>query len=251
MKQLPAILFFIPCLAFGQKDSVLSGAYNWQQPVTIKKSISSVVLLEGKVHDFEWMQLAANSIAGKKKIKQTIPANQEQLLIVKSGTVSIHFGDSTFILTANSVAVLMPGEKYSLSNAATTAADFYTMKYRSKKPADPQRSETSFVKIWENIPYKPNNKGGGRRDFFEQPTVMQKRFEIHVTTLKEGLKSHEPHAHRAEEIILIIEGETEMQAGNEIVKTTAPGFYYLGSNVVHGIKNIGTKASTYFAIQFE
>jgi (S)-ureidoglycine aminohydrolase len=208
-------------------------------------------LLEGKTHDFEWMQFSANSIAGETEIKQTIPVNQEQLLIIRSGAVTIHFGDSSFLLTANSVAVLMPGEKYSLSNASTTAADFFTMKYRSKKPADAQRGGNSFVKIWETIPYKPNNNGGGRRDFFEKPTVMQKRFEMHVTTLKEGLRSHAPHTHSAEEIIFVIDGETEMQAGNETVKTTAGGFYYLGSNVLHGIKNIGTKSSTYFAIQFE
>ncbi|MBY0477886.1 MAG: cupin domain-containing protein [Chitinophagaceae bacterium] len=251
MKRLLAIFFILPFTVFAQKDSVLSGAYTWQQPVAQKGKISSVVLLEGKVHDFEWMQFSANSIAGKTEIKQTIPANQEQLLIVRSGAVTIHFRDSSFLLTANSIAVLIPGEKYSLSNAATTVADFFTMKYRSRKPVDAQRGGSSFVKIWENIPFKPNNNGGGRRDFFEQPTVLQKRFEMHVTTLKEGLKSHDPHTHRAEEIILVIEGETEMQAGNAVVKTAAGGFYYLGSNVLHGIKNIGTKSGMYFAIQFE
>ena len=65
MKRLLAILFFIPCLVFAQKDSVQSGAYNWQQPPAPKNNISSVVLLEGKVHDFEWMQFAANIIAVK------------------------------------------------------------------------------------------------------------------------------------------------------------------------------------------
>ena len=74
---------------------------------------------------------------------------------------------------------------------------------------------------------------------------------MHVTTLKEGLKSHEPHTHRAEEIVWILEGETEMQLGNEVVKTAVDGFYYLGSNVPHAIKNIGTKPATYFAFQFE
>src|SRR5688572_15840281 len=65
MKRLLAIFFFVPSLIFAQKDSVLSGAYNWQQPVVQKGKISSVVLLEGKVHDFEWMQFSANSIAGE------------------------------------------------------------------------------------------------------------------------------------------------------------------------------------------
>jgi (S)-ureidoglycine aminohydrolase len=251
MKRLLVLMFSLPFAVLAQRDSVQSGAYDWRDPATPKSNISSVVLLEGKVHDFEWMQLSANSIPGKTASKQQMSATQEQLLIVKSGTISIRLGDSIFILSPNSIAVIVPGEKYSISNNATTAASFYSMKYRSKKPADAKRGGTSFAKRWETIPFKTNSIGGGRRDFFEQPTVMQKRFEMHVTTLKEGIKSHEPHTHRAEEIVLIIEGETEMQLGNEIVRTKAGGFYYLGSNVSHAIKNIGTKPSTYFAIQFE
>ena len=251
MKRLLAPLFFLPFLAFAQKDSILSGAYSWQQPVVQNGTISSVVLLEGKAHDFQWMKFSANSIAAKTQIKHTIPANQEQLLIVRSGAITIFIGDSSYLLTANSVAVLIPGEKYRLLNSATTTADFFSMKYRSKKPADAQRAAKSFVKIWESIPFKPNNNGGGRRDFYEQPTVMQKRFEMHVTTLKEGLKSHEPHTHRAEEIILMINGETEMLLGDKTFKTQSGGLYYAGSNVLHGIKNIGSSPCMYFAIQFE
>ncbi|MFY7839891.1 MAG: cupin domain-containing protein [Lacibacter sp.] len=251
MKRLLILIFFLPFIAFAQKDSILSGAYSWQQPVAKRGTISSVVLLEGKAYDFDWMQFAANKIPGKTEIKQTIPANQEQLLIVRSGSITIHFANSSFVLTANSVAVLMAGEKYSLSNTSMTDADFFSMKYKGKKAADVQREGKSFVKILENIPFKPNNNGGGRRAFFEQPTVMQKRFEMHVTTLKEGLKSHEPHTHRAEEIILMINGETEMLLGDKSYKTQAGGFYYAGTNVLHGIKNIGSTPCMYFAIQFE
>lgn len=252
MKNILAVLFFIPFIAFAQKDTVLSGSYNWLQPAMQKNKISSVVLSEGKVHDFEWMQLAANTLSGKKKIKQTIPKNYEALIIVKSGTLIISFGDSSYVLTANSVAVLMPGQKYSVSNSATAATNFYTIKYRKPKDdAQKQIPNSSFVKMWNNIVFKPNAVGGGRRDFFEQPTALQKRFEMHVTTLKEGRQSHEPHTHRAEEIVLVIEGDTEMQIGEKKYSVTPGGFYYLGSNVLHAVKTTGTKPGTYFAIQFE
>ena len=252
MKKLFFILFVIPLIASAQKDTVASGPYNWQQPAAKKIKIASVVLLEGKAHDFEWLQLSANTITGIKAIQQIVPVNQEQLIIVKSGTINIRFADSSFILTPNSVAVLVPGEKYSLSNMGNASADFYSMKYR-KGNADLKKNNTcrSFIKLWENLPFKPNSIGGGRRDFFEQGTVMQKRFEIHVSTLKEGIKSHEPHTHRAEEIVLMIEGETEMQTGEKIYSVRPGGFYYLGSNVLHAIKNIGTMPGTYFAIQLE
>ena len=105
--------------------------------------------------------------------------------------------------------------------------------------------------MYADAPFKPNIIGGGRRDFFETGTAMQKRFEIHLSTLKEGIRSHEPHTHKAEEIVLMINGNTEMQLGDQFKKVKPGGFYFLGSNVLHAIKNTGTNSSTYFAIQFE
>ena len=253
MKILLAIFFLIPFTVLAQKDSVLSGPYSWQQPALQKDKINSVVLLEGKVHDFEWMQLTANSLnPSPERMQLRIPTNQEQLIIIKNGILQLGLGDSTFALNAGSVAVLMPGEKILLNS--TQSCSFYIMKYRSKAPKDLERGKKSggsFVKRWNEIPFKPNNKGGGRRDFFERSTTMQKRFEMHVTTLKEGMRSHDPHQHRAEEIILVIDGDTEMQIGEKFYTVNTGGFYYLGSNVLHAIKTTGTKPSTYFAIQFE
>ncbi len=245
------LLLLLPVTILAQQDSVLSGAYKWKTAKPIIDKISSSILLEGTVHDFKWMQITSNVIKSAKKFKQHVAASYEQLIIVKSGSLKISFNGSSYNLTANSVVILLPGQKYSIKKTGKGAVEFFAMKYTSKKPADKQRGGNSFVKIWEDIPFKPNNNGGGRRDFFEQPKPMQKRFEMHVTTLKEGLKSHEPHTHRAEEIVWMLEGDTEMQLGNGIVKTEVGGFYYLGSNVSHAIKNIGTKPAIYFAFQFE
>jgi (S)-ureidoglycine aminohydrolase len=251
LKILFLLLLFVPVLLSAQQDSVLSGNYAWKLSVPDKSKINTTILLQGKVHDFKWIQASANVITGEKKFKQRVAASYEQLIIIKSGSCILTFNDTSYSLTAQSVAVLMPGQKYSIRKTGKGAVEFFSMKYTSKKTADEVRGGKSFVKIWEDIPFKPNNNGGGRREFFEKPTAMQQRFEMHVTTLKEGLKSHEPHTHRAEEIVWILEGETEMQLGNGIVKTEVGGFYYLGSNVSHAIKNIGTKPATYFAFQFE
>jgi len=251
MIKLIAILFLLPFIGFAQKDSIVSGAYNWQQPAPMKNIITSISLVQGKAHDFEWLQLSASSLTGTKELKQSMPPDQEQLLIVKSGSITIYFKDSFFILTPNSIAVLMPGEKYSLRNASNNHSDFYSMRYRKAVSESKTPAGNSFVKIWEDIPFKSNTIGGGRRDFFECVTAMQKRFEIHVSTLKEGIRSHDPHTHKAEEIVLMIDGDTEMQLGDQFKKVNAGGFYFLGSNVLHAIKNTGTKPATYFAIQFE
>lgn len=250
MKKITLLAFLFPQLLMAQQDSVLSGAYAWKQAAVKKRSIAPAVLLEGKVHDFEWLQVTACGIGSTQQVKQQIPEGYEAVIIIKSGSCVITMNDTAYQLTPRSVAVLVPGQQYTIQTAKKTV-EFFTMKYKSRKPADLGRNNTSFVKIWENIPFKPNNNGGGRRDFFETATPMQKRFEMHVTTLKEGLKSHEPHTHRAEEIVWILEGDTEMQLGNGIVKVPADGFYYLGSNVSHAIKNTGDTPATYFAFQFE
>jgi (S)-ureidoglycine aminohydrolase len=69
--------------------------------------------------------------------------------------------------------------------------------------------------------------------------------------LKEGLKSHDPHTHRAEEIVLVIDGQTEMELGSKLYKGTVGDIYYLGSNISHAIRNDGKGLCSYFAFQFE
>ncbi|GAB2834933.1 cupin domain-containing protein [Ferruginibacter profundus] len=253
MKKILTILLLLPLVAVAQKDTIASGAYNWKQPVVQKNKISGIVLAEGKAHDFEWMQVSANTINSTKEIMQQVPSVYEEVIIVKSGNITIRFNDSVFVLTPNSAAVLMPGQKFAVKNSGGDHSDFYTMKYRSKPSQENKKMQAtaSFVKIWEHQPFKPNTIGGGKRDFFECGTIMQKRFEIHVSTLKEGIRSHDPHTHKAEEIVLLVEGDTEMQVGEQFKKVDAGGFYYLGSNVLHAIKNTGTRPATYFAIQFE
>jgi (S)-ureidoglycine aminohydrolase len=250
MKKILLLLFLLPLVAFAQNDTIASGPYNWQQTSLKKNKISAVVLLEGKAHDFEWMQISASYMSDTRNIKQVVPDSAEQVIIIKDGWCRITVNDTNYSLTPGSVVVLMPGQKFTLQTGKPTL-EFFAIKYRSKKLIDEQRRGRSFVKIWEDIPFKPNNNGGGRRDFFECSTVLQKRFEIHVTTLKEGLRSHDPHTHRAEEIVLMIDGDTEMQIGEKMYTARPGGFYYLGSNVLHAIKNTGSRPATYFAIQFE
>jgi (S)-ureidoglycine aminohydrolase len=80
---------------------------------------------------------------------------------------------------------------------------------------------------------------------------MSKRFEMHVTTLNEGLKSHDPHTHRAEEIVLMINGNSEMQIGENFYKGSVGDLFFLGSNIPHAIRNVGAGSCMYFAIQWE
>jgi (S)-ureidoglycine aminohydrolase len=229
--------------------------YSWKKPANkVSQNIFSTTLLEGSVYDMGYLQMNAVAVtSGKKKMNLQVPGNEEHLLLVKSGKLTISIKDSTWNLGGGSIALLMPGEKYAVQNATSDSCTYYLMKYRSKLPMDVARGNSSggsLVKDWNEITFKPHDKGG-IRNYFERPTAMCKRFEMHVTTLKEGIKSHEPHTHRAEEIVLIIDNKTEMQIDDKFYKGGAGDIYYLGSNVSHAIRNDGKGTCTYFAFQFE
>ena len=108
----------------------------------------------------------------------------------------------------------------------------------------------SFVKDWSKITFKPHERGGVR-SYFDRPTALTKRFEMHVTSLKEGFPSHPPHTHRAEEFILVLEGSVEMMIGEQSNKGKAGDILFAPSNVPHGLKNDGTGMCSYFAFQWE
>ena len=252
-KLLLLITFLVPCFGFAQPPLIQSKMYGLKELVSATGKPRSVVLFEGSAHDMEYLQMSSNSIGRKKEFSSQVPANEEHLLIVRTGVLTISFKDSSWSIGGGSIALLMPEEKYSLQNTTPNGCTFYWMKYRSKLPMDLARGKASggsFVKDWNKIPFRPHDKGG-IRNYFEKPTAMCNRFEMHVTTLKEGIKSHEPHTHRAEEIVLVIENKTEMQIDDKFY-TGGPGdIYYLGSNVSHAIRNDGTGTCTYFAFQFE
>jgi (S)-ureidoglycine aminohydrolase len=161
------IVFSIPFLAIAQLPVVPSKIYAWKEPTgKVKNNIVSAVLFEGSAYDMEYLQMSSNAITpAKKKVSMQIPSNEEHLLIIKTGILTIGFKDSTWSIGGGSVALLMPGEKYTLQNTASEACTFYRMKYRSKLPMDLVRGQASggsFVKDWNKIPFKPHDKGGIR-----------------------------------------------------------------------------------------
>jgi (S)-ureidoglycine aminohydrolase len=98
--------------------------------------------------------------------------------------------------------------------------------------------------------YPPHDKGGIRR-YFDRATAACSRFEMHVTTLKPGIRSHEPHTHRAAEIVLMIRGNTELQIGDGLYQGADGAVYFMASEIPHAIRNTGDTRCSYFAFQWE
>ena len=85
---------------------------------------------------------------------------------------------------------------------------------------------------------------------------MGKRLDLHSTLLEPGNSSHDPHHHRAEELVVVLQADAEMYLGPEekggrSKKATDGDIIYLVSNEYHAISNIGNAPALYIAFQFE
>ena len=175
------------------------------------------------------------------------------MIIIKEGEVKVSLKQENKVLVPGSTVLVMANDEYKIENVDNAGTTYYVFLYKSKAPPDVERGIAtggSFITDWNDLEFHPHDKGG-LWQYFSRPTSMTKRFDIHVTSLNAGIKSHEPHTHRAAEIVLIIKGNTEMYIDNRFYKGTSGDLYFLGSNVLHAIQNIGAEPSMYFAIQWE
>lgn len=262
-----AILVLSPATLVAQSDTysaagvIPSIKYSWKAPQQeIGKNLLGTILFEGSTIDMEFFEMMACGLQPAEKYTALqVPAAEEHLIMVKAGRLDISFRDSSWSIGRGSIAILLPSEKYRVRNASEEPTLYYLMKYRSRSAADPARGEAgggSFVKDWNRLAFREHDRGGVR-PYFEKATTMSKRFEMHVTTLNPGLKSHDPHRHHAEEIILLLDdgpdtkAKAVMQIGDSFFEGQAGDLYYVGSNLLHGIRNAGQTSCSYFAFQFE
>jgi len=247
-------IFLFPVTSRAQEGSIDAGVYKWVNLQGTELSNPSSILFNGSTADFEWMQMTANAInEPQATVIGRVPENEERLFIIKSGTASIHFGNASYTVGPGSVAILMPSEKYTITKDETSPVTFFLLKYRSKKTSYKNERDTataSFVIDFKNVPFKPHDKGGVR-SYFEKATVMGTRLEMHMTTLNGETRSHDPHTHKAEELIIMLEGNTEMQIGDTFYKGNPGDIFFAKSNMLHAIRNEGKQPCMYFAFQFE
>jgi (S)-ureidoglycine aminohydrolase len=174
----------------------------------------------------------------------------EHFIISKSGPLWISTNKLNDTLSPRSVAVLPRDTKYKIKNNSASEEWFYRISYQAKDPSKGSDTVTSFIRKWENIPFKSHERGGVQ-SYFDIQSSQTKRLELHLTTLNAGLKSHDPHTHKSEEIILMIQGDTKMLIGDQYYEGKGGDLYYVESMLLHGIQNTGTTPCSYFAFQWE
>ena len=210
------------------------------------------VLMSGETMHFSDMSFEVKTLTPENGARNLFNRDLEQILIIKEGEVEVSIAGEIQTIGTNSVTVLLPGEEGTIT-CKSGKANYYTMLYTSTGKPDLEKgkkNDGSFIIDFDKLAYREHDKGG-RRNFFRRSTVMCSYYEMHVTNLNPGIKSHEPHVHGAAEIILVIDGETEMEIGNDLYRAKKGDIYFLPSYIPHGIRNIGDKQCQYFAFQWE
>jgi (S)-ureidoglycine aminohydrolase len=239
---------------FVKMPPVASGVYAWQKaPVTKKAGVEQRTLLEGTTTDFTHMKVHATTLPAHQAPHPAHKHDDEELIIIKDGELTVTIEGKTKTLGTGSIALMMPGDEHGFENRSDKPATYYVMRYQSKEPVNATRGQQaggSFWVDWKDVAFQPHDKGGIRR-MFDRATAMTKRFEMHVTTLNQGLWSHAPHTHRAGEILIMVENTAQESINGSLHQSATGDVIFLESNAPHALQNTSKSSCTYFAFQFE
>jgi len=129
-----------------------------------------------------------------------------------------------------------------LAACATMVAVAFAQSNEESKPR-------STVVDWQQMKAVPT-KTGERRDVMKMSTVTLDQLEMHVTTVGPGQRSHEPHRHPEEELMIVKEGTVESMQNGETVRLGPGSVIFEASNELHGVVNVGDAPATYYVIKF-
>jgi quercetin dioxygenase-like cupin family protein len=249
-----SFIFFFILVSNAQNNTVDPGVYKWaEHPIKTGELRESRKILEGVSPHFEYLEIhATTQFPGSKPGKAHANSDSEECIIVKEGEMKITIEGKTKILKAGGVVLLMPQQLHSIENVGDVNLTYFVMKYRSKNKMNLERGQaagSSQMFDSDALIFKPSERGGGI-PYFDRPTAMCDRFEMHITQLNRKGPSHKPHRHVETEIIMIISGETEMTIDGKDYKAGPGDFYFVNSGSFHGIRNASDVPCTYFAYKW-
>ncbi|MDP3073153.1 MAG: cupin domain-containing protein [Opitutaceae bacterium] len=178
---------------------------------------------------------------------------QEELIIVKEGTLEVHINGQTQVAGRGSTFFYAANDAHRVRNVGATRATYWVINLASAAthtPAlhNPASTLKSGVFDWEKLTVVPT-KTGERRAVLEGSTVTLVKLQSHITTLEGGVAAHGAHRHPDEEIVLVAEGSIEATINGQSTIGGPGSVFFFASDDLHGMKNAGPTRARYHVIR--
>ncbi len=239
---------------FAQLQPIGSGVFKWTDlPVKKEAQRESRKLAEGTTVEFEYFEIHATT-----QMKGAIPRPShtqkdiEELIIIKEGTMKCSIGTKTAVLGKGSVLLIPPLQEQVFENVGNGPLTYYVLMFRSRKPMNIPRSDSAggaLLLNHDSLAYTEKNNKGTRK-YFDRPTAMCANYEMHITYLKQKGPSHAGHQHVDTEIILVIDGEAEMDIDGKHFAGSTGDMFIVESGKMHQVGNASEKPCSYFAFKW-
>jgi quercetin dioxygenase-like cupin family protein len=249
------VLIVMATRSVAQLNPIPSGAYHLGDiPVVKASDRESRKFVEGTTAELKYFRVHASTQAKGAVVKPPhAQAETEELIFVTEGTMKFTMGTKSQVLKKGSIILVPPHTTQATENVGDGPLTYYVFMFRSNKPMDLERSAKAGGPVMlsaDSLKYVPSARGGGIK-YFDRPTAMLDKLEMHITELKSKGPSHAPHTHIDTELILVLEGDTEETINGKTYKASAGDFYLMNSNEMHGISNPNDTPCKYLAIRWK
>ena len=246
----------VPPSASAQGAPVRAGVYRWgdlrQSPAPGGRS--ERVVLTGSTLDLDMLDVRAVTMPPRASVDTAVGDDSlESFVLVKEGKLQATLAGIIRSLGAGGIALVLPGDRLVFSNVGGTPATYYRFTYRSKAPMNLERGRQaggSFMLDYSDLTEKPTAVGF-RRDVVNRPTAMFRRFESHWSSVKQGVRNHATHTHRADEFMMMTKGNVQMLIDKAEPPATIGDVVFLGSMLPHSLLSKGEGPAQYLVIQGE
>jgi (S)-ureidoglycine aminohydrolase len=247
------LLFCIVILAsfpaFSQAITSNVYAYN-QLPVVKYTGYEERTLLEGTTRDFSHLIVQAITLGTNQPDQPTQQLDEEAVLIIKTGELTLTLGGRRKILGPGCVAVIMPGDDYRVENKAAQSLTYYLMRYTSNEMPDLDLYRLVGDSFWIDWQDMSSKAEGENRRIRAYSTIMSNRMVAQITKFGAGLGKQPAHTHRAAEILVILDHPVQVQLDGALKGAQVGDFIFVESETAHSITTSNSEDCTYLSLQF-
>jgi quercetin dioxygenase-like cupin family protein len=251
MKNLIFILLVaLSTFSMAQPQPIPSAVYEWKMlPFNAEAAKETRHIIDGPTETLNNFRIDHYQLEEGKSI--TIKKGEEKLILIGSGELLINQGNESGRLGSRSVAWASKDKAVKIQQKGEEKTAFFVIEWDAEKVSEAFTPKNRALTIYDydELEFRKTAKGG-RRNVERAPTPTLQELEMHITTLNEGEKSHDPHVHGDEEIILVLQGEVEEMVNGVPYLLGKGSVIYLHAMDPHGIRNAGEGACEYYAIRW-